>query len=135
MNKKLLLLLLPVALFALACGSPTNSGGGTQIEGVGPTGAAASAAPEVKSTAPFVAFKDGQYEVGNGPGQVKPGKYKTTVPNDSIGCYWERQKDFEGNFNSILANDNVAGGSPAVVTIKSTDKGFKSERCGEWKLS
>ena len=37
---------------------------------------------------------------------------------------------FTGSFNEIVANANVDG--PVNVTIGSTDKGFKSTRCGTW---
>jgi hypothetical protein len=58
---------------------------------------------------------------------VQPGTYRTV---GAEGCYWERDKDFTGGEDSILANDNPTGGS--VVTILPTDKGFDSEGCGTW---
>jgi hypothetical protein len=72
---------------------------------------------------------DGDWEVGT---EVKPGTYKTTVPADSFGCYWERLKGFDGSFDSIIDNGNVDAGKTARVTIKATDKGFHAERCGTW---
>jgi hypothetical protein len=128
-----------VILLALACGGTPeeNSAGATQNDTPAGTNTLASAAP-AKSAAPagpIIAFKDGTYEVGTAAGQVKPGKYKTTVPADSRGCYWERQKALGGGLADVIANDNVPAGAPTVVVIAATDKGFKSERCGEWKLS
>jgi hypothetical protein len=64
---------------------------------------------------------------------IAPGTYAVTVPTDSSGCYWQRTKNFSGDLNSIIANENVDAGARATVTIKLTDKGFKSSGCGTWK--
>lgn len=69
---------------------------------------------------------DGSYLVGK---DVKPGTYRTTGNSD--GCYWERAKDASGDTDSLIANDNVAGAS--YVTIKATDKIFKSSDCNDWQ--
>jgi hypothetical protein len=45
-------------------------------------------------------------------------------------CYWARIKGFSGALGDIIANDNVDG--TTIVSIKSTDKGFISARCGAW---
>jgi hypothetical protein len=58
---------------------------------------------------------------------IAPGTY-TTLGED--GCYWERERDTSGDFNSILANDNGSG--PSVVTILPSDGAFKSQSCGDW---
>lgn len=68
---------------------------------------------------------DGTFAV---PGEVKPGTYRTR--EGSSGCYWARLKNFEGDLESINANDNTD--FPAVVTITKQDKGFESTNCGEW---
>ena len=69
-------------------------------------------------------FGDGIYEVGNGPGQIKPGKYHTNGPTNSMGMgYWARLKDTSGDMNSIITNDIVKG--PATITIKSSDAAIK----------
>jgi hypothetical protein len=39
-------------------------------------------------------------------------------------------RSFSGQLNSIIANENASG--PAVATIKRTDRGFESARCGTW---
>ncbi|MGW7525612.1 hypothetical protein [Streptomyces sp. NPDC054783] len=70
---------------------------------------------------------DGEYQVGS---DVKPGTYRTTGNTDDM-CYWERAKDAKGETESLLANDNVTGTS--YVTIKSTDKIFKSTGCKDWE--
>ncbi|MET8152732.1 hypothetical protein ACIBSW_20965 [Actinoplanes sp. NPDC049668] len=64
---------------------------------------------------------------------IAPGTYAVTVPADSSGCYWERMKSLSGGLGGIVANNNVDAGSRATVTIKSSDKGFKSSGCGTWK--
>lgn len=152
MKKFVWLMAVPVAVFVLACAAPSNStntgGGGTQIGGTTTTAvetpiaiSSSAAAPiAVTSTAPvgpFTAFKAGTYEVGNAVGQVKPGKYKTTVPDGFIAhCYWERLSSLDGDFNSIIANDNLFEvGTPGILTVKATDKGVKVSGDCEWKLS
>ncbi|MFG2882464.1 hypothetical protein ACGFYV_09105 [Streptomyces sp. NPDC048297] len=70
---------------------------------------------------------DGDFSVGS---DVKPGTYSTTGNTDDM-CYWERAKDASGETDSLLANDNVTGTS--YVTIKPTDKLFKSSGCEDWE--
>lgn len=71
---------------------------------------------------------DGTFQVGS---DVKPGTYRTTGNDALDGCYWERAKDSTGEMDSIIANDNVTGAS--YVTIKATDKIFKSNGCNDWE--
>ncbi|MPY38058.1 hypothetical protein FNH09_44670 [Streptomyces adustus] len=70
---------------------------------------------------------DGEFRVGS---DIKPGTYRTTGNSDGM-CYWERAKDASGEMDSILANDNVTGTS--YVTVKATDKLFKSTGCKDWE--
>lgn len=70
---------------------------------------------------------DGDFRVGK---DVKPGTYRTTGNTDDM-CYWERAKDASGETDSLLANDNVTGTS--YVTVKPTDKLFKSSGCKDWE--
>lgn len=58
---------------------------------------------------------------------VKPGTYRTQGGDD---CYWARSKGTSGDLRDVIAND-IPGG-PAVVTIKSSDGGFKTSGCGDW---
>jgi len=53
-------------------------------------------------------MEEGTYEIGV---DAQPGRYKTTVPQNSTGCYWERTKDDSGDMDSIIANDNVNPGA------------------------
>lgn len=71
------------------------------------------------------AFGDGMFIVGT---DIVAGTYRVDAGN---GCYWERLKDFSGDFNAIIANDNTKGSS--IVDIKPTDAGFMSHDCGDWK--
>lgn len=81
-----------------------------------------------KATQKKAAFAgDGEYRVGK---DIKPGTYRTTGNSDGM-CYWERAKDAKGEMDSILANDNVTGAS--YVTVKPTDKIFKSNGCKDWE--
>ncbi|MER6122735.1 hypothetical protein ABT173_08580 [Streptomyces sp. NPDC001795] len=70
---------------------------------------------------------DGSYVVGK---DVQPGTYRTTGNTDGM-CYWERAKDASGDTDSLIANDNVTGTS--YVTVKATDKLFKSSGCKDWE--
>jgi hypothetical protein len=133
MSRAVLGMLCAMAALGLACsaGDPSDAGGtGTQGGGQ-----AVGSAPQAAPTAPWTSFRDGQYEVGTAAGMVTPGKYRTTVPADSLGCYWERQKDLSGSFEAVITNGSHKAGEPVVVTIAASDKGFKTQRCGEWRLS
>ncbi|WP_406216869.1 hypothetical protein [Streptomyces canus] len=70
---------------------------------------------------------DGDFQVGS---DIKPGTYRTTGNSDGM-CYWERAKDASGEMDSLLANDNVTG--TGYVTVKATDKLFKSSDCNDWE--
>jgi hypothetical protein len=71
---------------------------------------------------------DGTYEIGV---DAKPGRYKTRVPEDSSGCYWEKMKDDSGGFNSLIANGEVNPGGRVSITLKRGEF-FNSEDCGTW---
>ena len=73
-------------------------------------------------------MEEGTYEIGV---DAQPGRYKTTVPQDSSGCYWERTKDDSGDTDSIIANDTVNPGARASITVNSGEF-FKSSGCGTW---
>lgn len=77
--------------------------------------------PTPAQTGPLTSFSDGTYEVGT---DIQPGKYKTAGGD---GCYWERQKNDDHNFGSIIANDYSKG--PMTVTIAKTDKYFQTNGC------
>lgn len=69
----------------------------------------------------------GNWVVGS---QVTPGTYSATV---GAGCYWERLRDFTGNFTGIIANDFVPTAGPQTVSINASDVGFQTDGdCGTW---
>ncbi|CAL9506695.1 hypothetical protein SUDANB6_03561 [Streptomyces sp. enrichment culture] len=70
---------------------------------------------------------DGDFQVGT---DIEPGTYRTTGNTDGM-CYWERAKDASGELDSLLANANVGG--TGYVTVKPTDKLFKSSGCNDWE--
>ncbi|MET8331099.1 hypothetical protein [Streptomyces sp. NPDC005181] len=77
---------------------------------------------------PVTSFSgDGEYLVGE---DIKAGTYKTAGVDGSFGCYWERAKDASGEFESIIANNNLKG--PGRVTLNKGEY-FKTNRCQEWK--
>ncbi|MEU4197303.1 hypothetical protein AB0E69_35765 [Kribbella sp. NPDC026611] len=67
---------------------------------------------------------DGTYEVGV---DIKAGDYKAA---GGAGCYWARLKSLDGGTDAIITN-NLSNG-PQTVTVKTTDKGFETARCGPW---
>ncbi|CCF86057.1 hypothetical protein [Nitrolancea hollandica] len=77
---------------------------------------------------PSTSFGDGTYRVGI---DIAPGTYRNS--DSSGGCYWERLNGFGGELDDINANDFTT--SRTIVTIKPTDVGFKSNRCGRWSLA
>lgn len=102
-----------------------------------PAAAATSAAPaSTKPPAsppppagPKTSFGDGTWEVGT---DIAAGKYRATVPADSFACYWERLRGLSGQFDDIIANGTADPGTPVVVTVSGSDKGFTSRGCGTW---
>ncbi|MFF5796306.1 hypothetical protein [Streptomyces albogriseolus] len=70
---------------------------------------------------------EGEYLVGE---DIEAGIYKTAGAEDDFGCYWERAKDASGEFDSIIANNNLNG--PGRVTLNNGEY-FKTNRCQEWK--
>jgi hypothetical protein len=89
--------------------------------------AAAHKAAKKAGAAATSAAGDGEYRVGK---DIAAGTYRTAGPQDSLGCYWERDKDSSGDFGSIIANDNLNGSG--LVTVR-TGEIFKTERCKTWK--
>lgn len=58
---------------------------------------------------------------------IAPGTYRS---RGGGGCYWARLRAFTGALSAIIANDNASGST--IVTIKRSDRGFKSSSCGTW---
>ncbi|MFI6440889.1 hypothetical protein [Streptomyces sp. NPDC050759] len=134
-----------VVIGVVSANAGDNGNGGTSggTGGTGGTGKSSSASAEreagggkkgPKDTGKAqvaekkVAFAgDGDFQVGS---DIKPGTYRTTGNSDGM-CYWERAKDASGEMDSLLANDNVTGTD--YVTVKATDKLFKSSDCNDWE--
>ncbi|MCD9875537.1 hypothetical protein [Streptomyces guryensis] len=111
---------------AKGSGSASDSGSGKRSSASAQHGSGGEKAQAAeKKKAAFAG--DGDFQVGS---DVKPGTYRTTGNTDGM-CYWERAKDAKGETDSILANDNVSGTS--YVTVKATDKLFKSNGCKDWE--
>jgi hypothetical protein len=113
-------------VFAIACGGeekreqPAN-----QPPAVGTATVAASPTPSVDDGT----RGPGTYEVGTG---IAAGKWETTAPADA-GCYWSRNRDASGSFDSIIANGNVEKGTPGIVQIAKTDKYVNFEGTCRWR--
>jgi hypothetical protein len=95
----------------------------------------ASGAPTIEQTAPategptaapskaYLTFGDGTFIVGS---DIVAGTYRTR--EDSGACYWERLSGFSGD--DTIANELTD--YVTIVTIASSDAGFKTEDCGTW---
>jgi hypothetical protein len=145
-------------IFGAAIGSNGDSGGTTDAKGAAPTATvtktAGAGAPKpavtvtktvketvtakpkakptpVKKAGPPSSFPgEGQYLVGE---DIKPGTYRTAGPEeDSIipNCYWARLKNASGEFDAIIANDNIQG--QGRVTVNKGEY-FKTTGCQTWK--
>lgn len=57
---------------------------------------------------------------------IAPGTYRSSKGGS---CYWARLSNFTGQLSGIIANHF---GSKGLVTIRSSDKGFRSQGCGSW---
>jgi hypothetical protein len=75
-------------------------------------------------TADRTAFGDGMYLVGT---DVVPGSY---VSSGTGSCSWARLSGFDGTPDEVIASEVLTG--PRLVTIRGTDKGFRSSGCGGW---
>lgn len=104
--------------------------------------ASPSVAPPSPSPSPSDTYPadipDGSYIVGE---TIEAGTYETTVPTKWVYggrdlahlCYWEREKNLNGDLSGVLVNDNIAAGKTGTVTIKATDAGFRTDGCGTWR--
>ncbi|WP_405778723.1 hypothetical protein OG512_00415 [Streptomyces sp. NBC_01378] len=138
-------------IFGTAIGGSGDSGGTANATGASPAATVTeTAAPKpavtvtetvkatvtakpkpVKKSAPPSSFSgEGQYLVGE---DVQAGTYRTGGPEeDSIipNCYWARLKNASGEFDAIIANDNLQG--QGRVTLNKGEY-FKTSGCQDWK--
>lgn len=73
---------------------------------------------------PPAVASDGLYSVGT---TIFPGSYASAGPADGGTCYWRRI----GADDTTL--DNALTKQPQVVTIETTDVGFKTRGCQPWE--
>jgi hypothetical protein len=73
---------------------------------------------------------DGQWIVGD---DIDYGTFAATVPADSPGCSWERADSDDGSSASIIDSGIAHPGEAIVVTIKPSDRVFRSSGCGTWR--
>ena len=97
------------------------------VAGVALTATPVAATTPVERKAKTSFAGDGTYRVGK---DIRPGTYVAT-PAGSISGYWERLSCATGDFDCILANDNVDGRT--YVTIERSDKYFSTSRMSTWK--
>ncbi|MFI5686033.1 hypothetical protein [Streptomyces sp. NPDC051636] len=123
-----------VVIGAVSANAGGGKDGGSGSDGKGPSASAqhksgnkkdAGRSQAAENKAAFAG--DGDFQVGK---DIKPGTYRTTGNTDDM-CYWERAEDASGETDSLLADDNVSGTS--YVTVKATDKLFKSSGCKDWE--
>ncbi|WP_455358988.1 hypothetical protein [Streptomyces sp. SYSU K21746] len=117
-----------IAGIAGAGGGDSENGSSSSTSATAKKEDGSSSTPKAKKAAKkAVLGGDGDAEVGT---DIKPGTYKSSGNDDGM-CYWERAKDSKAELDSIIANDNVTG--TAYVTVKATDKIFKSTGCQDWE--
>lgn len=120
--RRTIIALAAAALIGLACGAgPRND-------------TAADAPPAAGQPAPTTTaakapggFGEGMYEVG---ADIKPGKYKTTVPADAINCYWARLNSLDTS--DIADNGNLSPGGKGLVQVKKADKAVEFSGACTW---
>lgn len=62
----------------------------------------------------------GTYEVGTGPGQAVPGKYRSAGPDGGFdACYYARLRHNDGSPADILTNNVTSG--PSIFTLTPDD--------------
>ncbi len=78
---------------------------------------------------PATRIGEGTYRVGV---DVAAGRYATTVPKGSLGCYWERTRTLDGGdpHATIAKRDEIPPGTRVTVDLAATDKLFKTSGCG-----
>lgn len=129
--RKTLLALSGAGLFAigLAAGAATATPGSAPTAGAAvgeAAGTTAAKGAEAAMKASANRLTEGTWQVG---AEAKPGTYTTTADDH---CYWARISNFDGDLNSIIANDNLAPGSRGRITVKKTDKGLELKGSCVW---
>lgn len=90
-----------------------------------------SATPEKTTPPPVVPslLEEGSWQIGKKTsiesGVISAGTYVITTKADAYGCYYARVKNFDGELDSIITNDNISPGATKRVVVKSTDGGLE----------
>lgn len=124
-----------VVIGVVSANANTSAGGGSS--GHGTEGSSASAEHDTTGTkdpgTPQAATRkkvsidgDGDFRVGR---DIEPGTYRSRGNTDGL-CHWKRAEDTSGDTDSVLADAHVRG--TGYVTVKATDKVFKSSGCKAW---
>jgi hypothetical protein len=116
-----------IAAFLIGTGIGPAAGGGASTD----TTTAAPATPTTTKTQTVkvtpkpkaVIIEDGTHAVGD---EIKPGTYRAN--GSGSDCYWARLSSFD---ESDIINNHV-GSAHTFVTIKSSDKAFETNGCGDW---
>jgi hypothetical protein len=129
--KKIAIIVLGVVAALIVIGIIASGGSDTPGRKTTTDRSAVADAPAKAVEGPATSFTDGTFLVGS---DIEAGTYKTSGPADDAwvdGCYWERNKDDSGDFESIIANEYQEG--PGRVTVGSGEI-FKTSGDCEWAL-
>ena len=80
------------------------------------SGASSSGSASSGTTTPAGTYTAGTYVVGS---DIEAGSYRTDGPTSGRSCYWSRERDTSGDFDSIIANGNAQG--PTTLTVRGSD--------------
>src|SRR5690554_53912 len=91
----------------------------------------AASEPEPEPEPDPAGFGAGVWEVGT---EIPAGTYVTVAPEGSVFdlCYWARLSGFSGDFDEIIANDNIAAGARGRLTISESDAGVEFSGDCRW---
>jgi len=109
----------PVGTPSPAVATSPGTAGGQQSMPT-PVPPVVQAAPKVNTVPEPITYSQGDYEVGYGEGQIRPGKYKTTGP-DGIFKFsmWTVYGDFDRK--NMIAFGSVGDG-PGIMTVPKNGK-------------
>lgn len=110
-------------------GSATDDTSADAADGAATELVASSAPGEQRTSGNGSEISDGQWIVGD---DIDYGTFAATVPADSPGCSWERADSDDGSAASIIDSGIAEPGTNIVVTIKASDRAFRTSGCGTW---
>lgn len=90
----------------------------------------------IESAPETAQFPDGDFFVGAQVGEMPPGTYRSSVPGDSFGCYWEaRRRVPKGPAGNIIENDLADAGTVVIVNVLKGWYVFHTSGCGVWEAA